>query len=89
MDINSGKGARDRQQLGLLKKIKKKEFKGVNFMAVVWCGEKSGSVQSSRPGSPSSLLQSCLTLAIFFMCKIGVMLLGNPSVVMSCIKRRA
>ena len=54
MDINSQQLVREEEtggQLDLLKKAPKKDFKGVNFSSVTWCGEKSRVVESSGPGS--------------------------------------
>lgn len=54
MDINSQQLIREEEtgwQLDLLKKVLKKDFKGVNFSSVTWCGEKSRVVESSGPGS--------------------------------------
>lgn len=54
MDINSQNLVREEEtggKLDLFKKAPKKDFKGVNFSSVTWCGEKSRVVESSGPGS--------------------------------------
>lgn len=85
MDINSQQLIREEEtgrQLDLLKKVPKKDFKGVNFSSVTWCGEKSRVIWTwvSR-----SWLQNCLPLAIFLVCKVAIMVLGCLAVVMRCI----